>query len=76
MPSKYILISTDGYSLDDYTIYDTFSEAQTAMQKAYNSLVPKEWCEGFEELSYCEWSDAILYNNGEDVYVWKIICID
>ena len=43
------------------------------MEKQYSSFEPEELEEEWEEMSYCSTHDAILYNNGEDVYVWKIV---
>lgn len=72
---NFLLVTTDGYSLDDYTFYETIEEAQDALKKAYDELTPKndEFPESSDaEMSYCNDTDAMLYT-GENVYVWKII---
>ncbi len=66
-----MLIKTDGYSID-YQFYDDYESARVAMNEQYHSYNPEELEDDWAELSYCSDYDAILYNNGEDVYVWKI----
>ena len=73
MKNKYLLMTTDGYSLDDYTFYDSFETAQAMMKKSYENLTPSNWIDEFKEMSNCGEKDAILYCNGENVYVWNII---
>ena len=73
LKGNYLLINTDGYSLDDYTFYNTEDDAKAAMKKAYNELHPDNNDESSEEMSYIGETDAILYANGESVNVWKII---
>lgn len=68
----FILVSTDGYSIE-HTKYDTKNEARDAMKKAYDLLKPKQFEESCEEMSYVSDNDAMLYDNGNDVYVWQII---
>lgn len=71
---KYLLIATDGYSID-YTQYDTMEVAQEAMRTAYAKLTPEENDESSEEMSYLGETDATLYANGENVYVWTIATV-
>lgn len=71
---NYLLISTDGFSLDDYTFYETNEEASEAMKKAYSEAVPEQWDENDKEMSRCGERDAILFTS-ECVYVWNIISI-
>ena len=68
---KAILIKTDGYSID-CQFYDDYNQAKVAMDEQYNSYNPDELEEEWADLSYCSSHDAILYNNGEAVYVWRI----
>lgn len=63
---------TDGYSIN-YRFFDFEEAAQTELKKQYTSYIPEEWIKEFEELSYCNGSDAILYENDLNVYVWEII---
>ena len=72
---KYLLVTTDGYNLDDHTFYDSFESAQTAMKDSYKALTPDDWIEDFSDMSHCGDDDAILYDNGNNVYVWSIIAI-
>lgn len=70
---KFILIHTDGYSIDCDDSYKTIDEARREMNRQYNEKIPTrglapEW----EDLSSINDDDAILYVNGEDVHIWKI----
>ena len=66
----YLLIqASDGSILADRHL--TFAAAQEAMNKAYKELTPEEWDESFQDMSYLGKSDAVLYNNGEEVYTWS-----
>lgn len=71
MKNVILLISTDGYGIE-YTPYPSMDEAKIAMDIAYQSLTPNDWDEDFKEMSYVSDEDAILYANGENVYVWTI----
>lgn len=72
---SYILIKTDGYTIQ-HKVYSSLAAAVKEMQSQYNDAIPNggllpEW----KELSYIDDVDAILYANGENVYVWKIVII-
>lgn len=72
---SYILISTDGYTIQ-YKVCSSVAAAVKEMQSQYNDAIPNggllpEW----KELSYIDDNNAILYANGENVYVWKIAII-
>lgn len=46
------------------------------MERQYNDYMPSdglspEW----KEMSYLDACDAMLYANGEEVHVWKIIAV-
>ena len=69
-----MLIVSDGYSIDS-TIYPSREKAREALIKAYEKLTPDKWIEDFEVMSYLDDDSAILYANGEDVYVWSIQAI-
>ena len=49
--------------------------AREALIKAYEKLTPNEWNEDFKDMSYLDDDFAILYANGENVYVWNIQAI-
>lgn len=68
---RYMLIGTDGYSIDS-TIYPSREKAREALIKAYRMRTPDEWNEDFKDMSYLDDDSAILYANGENVYVWDI----
>lgn len=72
--TRYMLIVSDGYSIDS-TIYPSREKAREALIKAYEKLTPDKWIEDFEVMSYLDDDSAILYANGEDVYVWSIQAI-
>ena len=71
---KSLLIETDGYSID-VTEFDSKEDAIKAMKKRYTDLTPADNDESSAEMSYIEDTNAILYQNGENVYVWKIIVV-
>lgn len=72
--TRYMLIVSDGYSIDS-TIYPSRENAREALIKAYEKLTPNEWNEDFKDMSYLDDDFAILYANGENVYVWNIQAI-
>ena len=71
---KAILIETDGYSIT-HTLYGGYTEAKEAIDKRYTELLPDDLDEDWADMSYCGECDAILYDNGENVYVWKIVLL-
>lgn len=73
MKKRYLLIKTDGYSIDT-CFRDTYQEAEAQMRKEYLDAKPEEeeWDESWAEMSYLESHDAILYT-GENVFVWRIL---
>lgn len=70
--SQYQLYLSDGYGIYPKGIFPSRQKAQEAMQNAYRQHEPKEWLKEYEEISCISESDAILYANGEDVFVWYI----
>ena len=73
---KFVLIHTDGYTIDYDDSHKTLDEARKEMKRQYDSNMPSdglspEW----EDMSYCNDDDAILYANGEDVHIWRIITV-
>lgn len=72
---QFILIKTDGYTIQ-HRVYSSLDDAVKEMQSQYNDAIPNEGLlPEWEDLSYIDDVDAILYANGENVYVWKIIII-
>lgn len=69
---KCMLVSTDGYSIEN-TIYSSYEEAKSAMEKAYDEVTPDDWNEMWQQDSYLAENNAILYANGENVFVWQIV---
>lgn len=70
-----VLIKTDGYTIQ-HRVYSSLAAAVKEMQSQYNDAIPNggllsDW----KELSYIDDNNAILYANGENVYVWKIIIV-
>lgn len=72
METKAILVKTDGYSIT-HSFFSSFEKAKETMEKQYSEHLPEEWDEDYEDMSYCGDDEAVLYNNGEDVYLWQII---
>lgn len=75
MATKYILATTNGYEIRS-TEHKTLDDAQNAMREAYENYTPDEWADEYEDISYCGTMDAVLYDNGDDVYVWQIIPVE
>lgn len=67
-----ILIMCDGYNITTQQ-YTDFAVAQKAMRDAYESLDDNDPDSEWADSSYLNENNALLYANGEDVYVWKII---
>lgn len=72
---RYLLVYSDGFSIDAMSPFKTLEEAREVMRQEYQKKAPddSEWEEEFRDLSYCEDRSAQLYYNGEDVYIWNII---
>lgn len=71
--SKYILIETDGYDIVTM-VFCRYEDAYNKMVLKYNSYIPKEGLsEDSKADSYIDAYDAILYQNGENVYIFKIV---
>lgn len=69
---KAILIFTNGYEISTET-FPTIEKAQKEMQKQYKHFMPEELADEWTENSNIGSMDAILYANGEDVFVWKVV---
>ena len=70
--NKCILIETDGYSITT-RLFNDCNSAFNAMSNRFDELCPEKLDESSEEMSSVNSLDAILYANGETVYVWKIV---
>lgn len=68
----YMVIFTNGYEISTER-YQTLEEAQEYMRKEYEKYSSAELSEEWADMSYLTDMDAILYNNGEDVFLWKIV---
>ena len=69
----YLLTRSDGYSIESVMQTLNQDEAKDLLRKEYAAHTPSEWMEEYKELSSCNDMNAVLYSNGEDVYVWQII---
>lgn len=69
--SRWILAETDGYDITQDE-FKTFEECQLEMEKRYRKLEPQNHEDSSKEMSFCGNTNAILYCNGENVYVWNI----
>lgn len=70
--TKYVLIETDGYSITT-KFYGDYETAFNAMSDRFDELCPEELNDDCEETTSLNAYDAILYANGENVYVWRIV---
>lgn len=66
------LIVSDGYSIER-TVYPSERTAIEAMQKAYNEFNHNESGDEWDEMSHLNETDALLYDRGENVYVWSVM---
>lgn len=69
---KAILLFSDGYSISEIA-RGTEAECRKTMTNKYNDIADNVEALWLEQ-SYCEENEAILYMNGEDVFIWKVIC--
>lgn len=69
---KWLLIRTDGYGILTFH-FDDYCKAFEEMEKQYESFKPEYWFENEKEMSHMSDIDAILYENRNNVYVWKIV---
>lgn len=69
---KYIVVHTDGYTIES-DFYADYDSAYEAMKDDYDAKTPEDWIEEYEEDSYISDFDAMLYDNGDDVFLWRII---
>lgn len=70
---KALLIHTDGYSIDVVGKYSTKEEASCALYKEFEKMCSQGIDPEWQERSHCDYEDAILYLNGEDVHVWQVV---
>lgn len=70
--SKAILIFTDGYSISTEE-FNSVNEAEIQMKKKYEEMNENAPQDEFDKTSYLLERDAVLYNKGADVFVWKIM---
>lgn len=66
------LICSDGYSIER-TVYPSEALAVEAMKKAYNEFNINAPGDEWDEMSHINDSDALLYDRGENVYVWSVM---
>lgn len=70
----YMLIFTDGYSITT-EVYASKALACAALEKQYTERERNEEGDEWDEDSYLDDCEAILYDCGEDVFVWKIVSL-
>lgn len=72
MKNAYMLIFTDGYSINTER-FSTYESALAAMNSEYNARNNNEPDDEWDEESYNDGIGyAILYDRGENVFVWSI----
>lgn len=72
----FILVHTDGYSIDMVGEYSHLIDAQNKMTSIY-----QQWCNSYsdgndnlyEDECYLGDDEAVFYDNGDSVHVWKIL---
>lgn len=71
LKQHYELIKTDGYSINR-TVYDTKELARAALKDDYTQSNHNDPGDDWDELSYWTEDEALLYDRGENVYVWSV----
>jgi len=71
----YVLVSTDGYNIG-HKKFAELERAKEKMKEEYEAATPDDFGEEWMEMSYISDMDAILYANGEAVFVWTIIQVE
>ena len=64
---------TDGYTIDVVGQYDSVEEASRNLYLEYEKMCSQEIYPEWQQQSHCDYEDAILYLNGEDVHVWQVV---
>lgn len=73
--NKCLLVFSDGYTINCFS-YPTFEDAKKKMQQKYQDYIPEEWEEECKDFSYITEENAVLYANGETIYLWQIVNIN
>ena len=68
----FLLVVTNGYSVE-HTPYQTRDEAKAQMEIAWKALAKDLQSDEWKEMSSLGEEQAILYYNGEHVFVWDVI---
>lgn len=71
--NTYILVRTDGYEITAVIQDSSREHVEETMRKDYEGHIPAQWIQEYRQSGSLENDRAILYSNGEDVIVWKII---
>lgn len=69
-----MLVHTDGYNIE-YSKHKSKEAAHTAMKTAYASFNKNDCGDDWDKMSEITDEAAILYDRGENVYVWRIITL-
>lgn len=69
---RHELIVSDGYSIGRI-VYPSKQQAVEAMKKAYGEFNINEPGDEWDKMSYLNDTDALLYDRGENVYVWIVM---
>lgn len=69
----HILVYSDGYGIYPVAQDINIENLKSILKEKFEERKPEEWISEWEEISYLNDTDAILYANGEDVYVWNIL---
>ena len=69
--TKALLIFSDSYSIS-VSEHESVEAASLEMKEQYNHRCPSEFIDDFEDMSFCSDDEALLYDNGDNVYAWKV----
>ena len=69
--TKALLIFSDSYSISVFE-HESVEAASLAMKEDYERRCPSEFVDDFEDMSFCGEEEALLYDNGDNVYAWKV----
>ena len=72
----YHIVRIDGYTIESLGFTSDAKDATSIMKNDNNSHMQKTLGEYEAEISYCGSTEPMLYNNGEDVFVWSVFTLN
>ncbi len=67
----HLLIETTGYEINTIR-FESYDAAFKQMQESYNKCMPDQLYDECKEFTYLNENEAALYDNGNNIFLWKI----